>query len=163
MKRQASILSPLIILFSILACTSIDCPLVTTVRTYYVLQTPAQTTDTLRDTLSIRTFRANGSDTLLLNKGIGLTSLSLPVGYTTPEDTLYFIFKNGSFRAVDTVLIKKENIPHFESVDCNARFFHRITAVRSTHNAIDSININNPSVDYDTQTVHFHIYLKSHD
>ena len=161
MKRQASILSPLIILFSILACTSIDCPLVTTVRTYYVLQTPAQTTDTLRDTLSIRTFRANGSDTLLLNKGIGLTSLSLPVGYTTPEDTLYFIFKNGSFRAVDTVLIKKENIPHFESVDCQAAYFHELEAVSTTHHALDSITINYRHVNYDVSNTHYHIYFKA--
>lgn len=152
-----------LLLLFLVSCSSIDCPVRNLVRSYYAVQGPGQKADTLRDTLNIISHRANGTDTLLLNSYINKTSFSLPVGYTNPEDTLFFCFSNTGFRVVDTVWIKKENIPHFESVDCSASFFHRITAVRMTHYAIDSININNPLVDYDPQKVHFYLYLKSHN
>ena len=145
------------------ACSSIDCPVQNTVYTAYELRTLDETADTLRDTMFVYSRRLDGSDTLLYNAGIGITSFSLPIGYANPEDTLYFVFRNGSFRAIDTVWIKKENIPHFESVDCSAAFFHELTAVRTTHNAIDSIVIKNPSVTYDPETEHFYLYLKGHN
>jgi len=86
------------------------------------------------------------------------------VSHTLPEDVLCILIADTTGQYwLDTMRIKKENIPHFESVDCSASFFHNITAVRSTHNAIDSITINNPSVTYDSETEHFHLYLKSHD
>jgi hypothetical protein len=112
--------------------------------------------------MTVISTRVNRTDTTLLNWCTGIKQFSLPIGYTNPEDTLYFVFLGGSFRAIDTVWIKKENIPHFESVDCNAAFFHELTAVRSTHHAIDSIVIKNPSVTYDPTTEHFHLYLKGH-
>ena len=143
------------------SCTSIDCPVQTAVRTYYALQKSDQTTDTLKDILYVVSRVLEGKDTLLLNQAITLTTFSLPIGYANPEDTLCFRFRNGSYAATDTVWIKKENIPHFESVDCSATFFHRLTAVRCTHHAIDSIIINSPTVDYDPQTIHFYLYLKS--
>ena len=145
------------------ACTSIDCPVNNVVRTVYTLHKGDLSTDTLKDSMYVATFRVDGSDSTILSSQGGITLFSLPIGYSNPEDTLYFIFKNGTYLAIDTVHIKKENIPHFESVDCSASFFHNITAVRSTHNAIDSITINNPSVTYDSETEHFHLYLKSHD
>ena len=145
------------------ACSSIDCPVQNTVRTLYVLKKPNAEPDTLKDTLYIATFRADGADTILLNAAINMSTLSLPIGYDNPEDTLLFLFFNDPFWAVDTVWLKKDNYPHFESVDCSASFFHNITAVRSTHHAIDTIVINNPSVTYDPETEHFHLYLKSRD
>lgn len=151
------------IVLAVASCTSIDCPVQNTVRTYYALQKADETADTLKDTLTIKSVRIDRSDTTLLNSCISQSTFSLPIGSANPEDTLYFHFRNHPFSAVDTVWIKKENIPHFESVDCSASFFHNITAVRCTHHAIDSININTPQVDYDPQTVHFHLYLKSHD
>ena len=61
----------------------------------------------------------------------------------------------------DTIRIKKEDMPHFESVDCQASYFHTITAVSTTHEIIDSIVINNPNVNYDQNTTHFKLYLKA--
>lgn len=143
------------------SCTSIDCPVKNTVYTVYNLYTADEAVDTLRDTLFVFTRRSNGSDTLLLNSGIGLTTFPLAISYSCPEDTLFFVFcYRPDYLSVDTVLIKKDDIPHFESVDCHASFFHRLTAVRSTHNAIDSITINKSFVDYDAETAHFHLYLK---
>jgi len=144
------------------ACSSIDCPVQNTVYTAYELRTLDETTDTLRDTMFVYSRRLDGSDTLLYNAGIGITSFSLPIGYANPEDTLFFLlFSRPDYAALDTVLIKKENIPHFESVDCSASFFHRLMAVRSTHNAIDTIMIHKDFVDYDDQTAHFYIHFKN--
>ena len=50
--------------------------------------------------------------------------------------------------------------PHFESVDCAVRYFHKITDVRSTHEAIDTIIINNSSVTYDSSVKHLYIHFK---
>lgn len=144
------------------ACSSIDCPVQNTVYSVYQLQTADERVDTLRDTLFVFSRRSDGNDTLLFNAGIGLTSFALPVGYANPEDTLEFILVNRpNYIVSDTVFIKKENIPHFESVDCSASFFHRLTAVRSSHNSIDTLTINNDFVDYDAQKAHFYIRFKS--
>jgi uncharacterized protein YuzE len=149
------------VVLGLCACSSIDCPVQNTVRTLYVLKKSNQKGDTLKDTLNVVTFTLNRKDTTLLAGAIGKTSFSLPVSYANPEDTLYFLFRNGTYRVTDTVWVKKENYPHFESVDCNAAFFHKITAIRSSHYAIDSICIKNPSVTYDPTTEHFYIYIKA--
>ena len=161
MIRKFSVI--LVGLLALYACSSIDCPVQHSVMSNYAVMTGVQVPDTLRDTMSVSTRRANGTDTILLNKAISLLNFSLNVSYSSPEDTLYFAFCNYPFAAVDTVWIKKENIPHFESVDCSASYFHNITAVRSTHYAIESLTINNSLVDYDPQKVHFHLYLKHHN
>jgi len=142
------------------ACSSIDCPVQNLVRTYYQLKSSGGVADTLTDTLTITSHRADGSDTILLNRAIQISSFNLPMGYSNPEDTLFFRFSNGAYVAVDTIWIKKDNYPHFESVDCSAAFFHQIMAVRTTNHAIDSISINNTSVNYDTSPEHFHLYVK---
>jgi exodeoxyribonuclease-3 len=100
---------------------------------------------------------------LVSNRLADRVSFSMPVGYHYPVDTLYFLFTNKGYQAVDTVMVEKENYPHFESVDCSPTFFHRLTDVRTTHHAIDSITINNPTVDYDPTAIHFHLYPKSRD
>lgn len=159
-------LLPLTLCLSLLltfACSSIDCPLQNVVYTAYTFHKADMSPDTLKDTMFVVSFRADGSDTVLYNSGIGATYFTLPIGYSNPEDTLYFLFFNNDYEAIDTVWIAKENYPHFESVDCSASFFHELTAVRCTHNAIDSIVINNKAVTYDATTEHFHLYLKARD
>lgn len=152
----------LLIVFPI-ACTTIDCPVQNTVYTVYTLQQANGKADTLRDTMYVYTYRSDGKDTTILNAGIDLSLFTLPISYSNPEDTLYFLLRNKTVLSLDTVWIKKENYPHFESVDCSAAFFHKITDVRSTHNGLDSITINKRDVTYDAKTEHFHIYLKARD
>lgn len=143
------------------ACSSIDCSVSSRVYTRYTLLKPTGVADTLRDTLWVHTVRRDGRDTLVLNAAIGLTKLELPISYSNPEDTLFFNMHGmDGYSATDTVWLKKENYPHFESVDCNVTFFHTVTDVRCTHNALDSISINYPEVNYDTKTEHFYIYFK---
>ena len=147
------------------ACSTIDCPVQNTVSIYYAvkkLNGEVEVTDTLKDTLSIWTRRSNGTDTLLYNQGVNTTKLELPVSYSHPEDVWVFRIADTSHVAtIDTVWIKKNDIPHFESVDCSAHFFHELTAVRSTHLRIDTILINNPSVTYDPLVVNLHIRFKA--
>ena len=141
------------------ACSSIDCPVQNTVYTVYNIY-GEQGADTLHDTLSVWTYRRDKTDTLLLNRGVNLTTFTLPISYAQPEDTLIFrVADSNGFVTTDTVWLKKENYPHFESVDCNPSYFHKLTAVRSTFRGIDSIVINHATVDYDPSTEHFHIYF----
>lgn len=144
----------------LIACTTIDCPVQNTVYTVYTLQTAEGKADTLRDTMYVFSKRKDNKDTIIFNAGIDISKFTLPISYANPEDTLYFLLRNSGVMSLDTVWIKKENYPHFESVDCSAAFFHKITDVRSTHNGIDSITINKRDVNYDAKTEHFHIYLK---
>ena len=164
----------ILLIAAISACTSIDCPVQNLVYTSYELKKSTGKSDTLnKDTMWVWTQRADGTDTVIskqingnleLNCFFGSTAsaFQLPISYTQPEDVLYMLLrssKGGSY--IDTVRIKKENIPHFESVDCQASYFHTITAVSTTHDVIDSIVINNPHVNYDQNTTHFKLYLKA--
>lgn len=147
------------------SCTSIDCPVQTTVSVKYALMKADGTADTLGvDTMWAWTTRTDGNDTLVLNRlcGTSATSFTLPVSINQPEDVFCLLLcdTTGNFW-VDSVFVKKDDMPHFESVDCQAAFFHTLTGVRSTHNAIDSIVINNKSVTYDQSKTHIYIYLKS--
>ncbi len=154
-----------IISLLIAACTSIDCPVQNTVYTVYNLKKADGTADTLlTDTLWIRSTRADGQEALLLNKLYGPSAFHFDLGisYTQPEDVLYMEVVNnvgGMWR--DTIRIKKENTAHFESVDCQASYFHTITEVNYSRHLIDSIVINNPHVTYDTTEPHFYLYLKA--
>ncbi|MBR1548199.1 MAG: alpha amylase [Prevotella sp.] len=116
------------------------------------------------DTMWVWTPRADGKDTLLVNRlcGTSATSLELPISYTQPEDVLCLLLADTVGRYwLDSIRIKKENHPHFESVDCQAAFFHTITGVTSTHNIVDSVVIKNPEVTYDASSPHFYLYLKA--
>lgn len=141
------------------SCSSVDCPVQTKVYTIYSVY-GAEGADTLVDTLSVWTKRKDGTDTLVMNQGQGLTTFTLPISYNLPVDTFVFLVTDqNNYVTIDTVWIEKENYSHFESVDCAPSFFHEITAVRHTHRGIDSIIINHSSVDYDPSTEHFHIYF----
>jgi len=157
------------------ACSTIDCPIQNNVTVQYEIRDKAGKALSLTDSLSVVTMRLDGeyvfldittlnnNQYVLLNRLIGKSSFSLPISYSHPEDVLYFCFTDTVKTVVDTVWIKKDDIPHFESVDCNAAFFHEITDVRYSRNYIDSLVLLNRSVTYDQQTVHFRLVPKSSD
>ncbi len=149
-------------LLALVACSSIDCPVYSKVEAHYFIYNSDGTALKLTDTLSVNTKRSRGLDTLIYNQGVGVSDFYLPMSYSHPEDILEFTFFNGadSFRVVDTVWVKKDDIPHFESVDCNVSFFHRLTSVEYTTHHIDSLVISNPSVTNDQTTEHFRLYPK---
>jgi hypothetical protein len=147
--------------FGVSACSSIDCPVQNTVAVNYGVYGSDGTT-AFADTLWVWTQRSDGTDTLLLNRFTGKETFSLPISYSHPEDVLVFFTANTEdYETLDTVWLKKDDIPHFESVDCAAHFFHRLTDVRCTHDGIDSIVINHSSVTYDPSKTHLRVYFKS--
>ena len=177
--KMKGLLYVMVILFTIhcslftTSCSSIDCPVQNTVSVQYEIRDKVGKALSITDSLSVISTRRDGKDILLnfttrvddqkiiLNKLVGESAFSLPISYSHPEDILYFCFKDSVKTVVDTVWIKKDDIPHFESVDCSASFFHELTDVRHTHNAIDSLVLVNRSVTYDVQTVHFYLYPKT--
>lgn len=151
------------LLLLISSCSSIDCPLNSLVYTQYQLRNAAGEVDTLStDTLTISTTRADGNDSVVLNKSVRTTEFTLPISYANTQDVFFFELKDTLTKAstIDTVSVTKENTPHFESVDCAPAFFHTITSVTHTSHRIDSIVINNPEVNYDTTKKHLYIYFK---
>lgn len=159
MKKWLTLLGAVVII----SCSSIDCPVNNVVATRYRFYNTVGDSLTLLDTLSVTSTRKDGTDTLILNQLSEKSSFSLPISYSHPEDVLVFEFKNKEIIARDTVWVKKEDIPHFESVDCNATFFHTLTDVRCTTHLLDSIVIKNSSVTYDNTIVHFYVYPKVSD
>lgn len=140
-----------------MSCSTIDCPLNNTTYTKYKLMGDIKT---LNDTLTISTTKQEGTDSVLINKDVKVDSFILPMSYHQPEDVFYFEVKNQYQQTFnDTVIVKKEDRPHFESVDCSPAFFHTITEIKTTHNLIDSIVINNKDVNYDASKAHFYIYF----
>ena len=146
----------------VVSCTSIDCPVNSLVLTHYQFTSSDGQVLTLLDTLTVAMTRKDGSDTLF-NKGTQLSTFYLPISYSHPEDELVFHFDGDSLHWTDTLWVKKDDIPHFESVDCNASFFHKLTGIRCTHNLLDSVVIINPSVTNDETVIHVYIYPKTGD
>ena len=144
------------------SCASIDCPMDSLVYTQYQLRTASGTVDTLADTLTISTMRTDGNDSVLINKDVNITEISLPISYAQAQDVFFIETKDSVTKTIwlDTVTVTKEDHPHFESVDCSPTYFHTLTGVSCTRNALDSVVIANPDVDYDTSKKHFYIYFK---
>lgn len=147
----------MMVLLTIVGCTTLDCPLNNTTYTKYKLMGDITT---LNDSLTISTTKQEGTDSVLINKDAKIDSFILPMSYHQAEDVFYFEIKN-RYQQVwkDTVTVKKDNFAHFESVDCAPSFFHTITDVKTTHNYIDSIVINNKEVNYDASKANFYIYF----
>lgn len=148
--------------FLLAACSSIDCPLNN--RVYATFRLEGNTTK-MQDTLTVATPRSAdnlGDDTILINRLTDFDSLQLPMSYQRAEDVFVFEIrrKESTARTLDTVWVAKENVPHFESVDCNPQFFHTITSVRFTNKAIENITINNNKVTYNDAKPHFLIRFK---
>lgn len=145
------------------ACSSIDCPLNNRVLTNYSLIAADGTADTLKVAMTISTNRIDGADSVLINSDVNVTRFTLPISNTQPRDTFFVRLEGESMSSLDTIVVDKSDMMHFESTDCAASYFHTITGVSTTHNAIDSVAINNKQVDYDTSKTHFRIYFKPRD
>jgi len=157
-KRLKKVLMMLTAFLLLTGCSSVDCQMGSKIAATYEL---AGDITTLSDTLTVYTTRANETDTILLNKLSGASSFSLPVSYSNPADTLYFLLQNETGFTIDTVAVSKIDQPSFKSIDCTPLFTHIVTQVEYTRHAIDSIVINNRTITYDSSQSHFLVYLKS--
>lgn len=151
----------LIVVVFVVSCSSIDCPVQNSVATRYRFFNPQGDSLKLMDSLTAYSVRKEGKDTMLLNKATEIFTFSLPISYQHPSDFWVFRFKSKTHEASDTVWVEKEDIPHFESVDCSAKFFHNLKNVRCTTHVLDSIVIKNPVVDFNNLTIHFYVYPKT--
>ena len=141
-----------------ISCSSIDCPLNNRVYMIYKLQGDEVP---LSDSLTIYSNRTDENDTVRLNRAVNVDSFLLPVSYRRHEDILFFRRSNNTgWSVTDTVVIEKDDMPHFESIDCSPNYFHTIKRVRHTRLGIDSIVINKNNVTYDTSKPHLFIYFK---
>lgn len=141
------------------ACSSIDCPYNSKVEMKYKF---VGGVTTLTDTLTVTALLSNELDTLLLNRAVDIDSFYLPVSYVRTADVLRFRFADANNNVVfDTVTVEKQNVPHFESVDCRPSYFHNIIGVSSTTNYIESIEIANPNVTYGNNKANIYIHLKA--
>ena len=145
----------------VVSCSSIECPYKNLVATNYEVYDSDGILLELPDTLTIYTKTKEGKDTILLNRGIEIVGFSLPISKSHPEDVLYFHFFAPNYDETDTVWIQKEEYPHIESLECKAEYFHKLTGVRHTKNAIDSLVIKYSNVDYDDTKIHFYLYPDS--
>ncbi len=119
----------------------------------------------LTDTLTVK---AAGTDSVLLNRGVGLSSFLLPVRQGATTDTLLLCLSNEKGqRATDTVFVEHTNEPHFENVDCPAAVFHTILSVGWTSHplsqmplTVDSVAVARSTVNYD-DVENIKIFLRS--
>ena len=137
------------------ACDQADCTLDNSVT--YTCNFYAEGSNvTLNDIITVT---ACGTDSVLVNQKQGATGIELPMSYWNEEDTLVLRIQGSGYTMEDTIWIKKNNIPHFESPDCPTKMFHLITDVNSTHTFIDSLSLVNPNVNYaDVENIQIHFH-----
>ena len=96
MKYRSLVLS-LALMFLLVAgisCSSVDCPMNSLVYTQYAVCNADGSTATLQDTLTISTNRADGNDSVLINRDVNISGFSLPISYSMPEDSFFIALKD---------------------------------------------------------------------
>ena len=136
-------------------CNGNDCPLNNSVRLVCGFYS-GDSTVTIGDTLTIAV-----RDSVILNRSVATSTVSLPMSYTGEADTLVFLYTpDGSEVSVtDTLIISKTNEPHIVSFECGTSVFHAISAVTHSRRtpddtfryAIDSVVVNHNAVNFDAQ------------
>ena len=131
------------------ACSESGCPLNNVVLAHYGFYSTYGDTIKQVSLQTILTVRAMGTDSILLNKEQNPTGLNLPLSYFADADTLIFDYmKEETLMGRDTIIITKTNQPHYESPDCPSGMFHIVQFVGFSHNAIDTVIITSPAVNY---------------
>jgi hypothetical protein len=97
------------------------------------------------DSLRVYTYRT--ADTLKFINAKGVSSFSVPLDPGNDE-SLFLITLNG---VTDTAVIWYERRPHLVSPECGYTLFSEIRGLYTTHNIIDTLIIENPTVDLDGQ------------
>ena len=163
MRQTALLLLTLLLLHTAVSCESIDCTLNNVVTCNFAFYDSDGDAVAVNDTMTVT---AEGTDSVLLNRGTKIGAFSLPMSYWQDEDTLHFTFTGASddYTMEMVLYIKKTNIQHFESPDCPTAMFHEIESVRfaSSTAFVDSVVIVNKSVNY-AALENIKIYLHSAD
>ncbi len=94
---------------------------------------------------SLRVYAVRGGDILKFVNARNVASFSVPLD-PAADESRFIITLNG---ITDTALIRYERHPHLVSPACGYTFVCEISAVISTHNKIDTLLIENKSVNLD--------------
>jgi len=86
-------------------------------------------------------------DTVLVNKLVGATSMSLPMKYFSNNDTI--IIKYASITNRDTLYISHESYSNVDLPECGTHRFHLLKAINTTYNGISNIEIVDNEVNYE--------------
>ena len=120
----------------------------------YVYSKYGETTQTkdYRDTVLVNqgyreTIREQRNDTVLLNKVLNASKISIPMSYFNSVDTL--VFSYGQISLKDTIRIFHDSYPHVELPECGTYRFHTLKSVEASDAAIDHIEISNAKVGYE--------------
>lgn len=146
MKRLSHILLPVMMTAICLAsCSDQPCyeetdPLMNTVLL-------VSGTGELAKADSLRVYTYRETDTLRFVKVTGASSFSVPLDPASDE-SLFLITLNG---VTDTAWIMYNRRPHLVSPECGYTIVSEITGLRTTHNIIDTLIIENKSVNLDGQ------------
>ncbi len=124
------------------SCSDTDCLATNTAYVSYVFYNENGRTVSLSDTVTVT---AAGTDSVLINSEVSPSLFQLPLSYTNTVDTFIIHYTE---KLIDSIFVTHTNIPHFISMDCGTGMYYYLDAISSTNNAIDSIMISNPTVDY---------------
>ena len=155
-KQTTYLICGLLLLLA--ACETIDCTLYNTIglkARFYSQGAAVSITDTL-------TISACGTDSVLLNRAVSASDVTLPMSFWQAADTFLLRVEGDDYVLADTLCVQKTNTPHFESPDCPSTMFHQITAVSCSRTFIDSVVIVQSSVNF-SQFENIQIHLRSGD
>jgi hypothetical protein len=150
-----------------IACESVTCPLNNTVESkygFYAAQYNEKgelvtgTAIGIGDTLTVTLL---GADSVILNRQTNKSDMSLPVSFYLDEDSIELAFTDTLSRTGrDTIWVSKRNQHHWDDPSCPVHMWHEVTAVRSSHNLIDTVLVTNPDINYDGLE-NFQIYFRT--
>jgi hypothetical protein len=98
------------------------------------------------DSLRVYTYRE--TDTLKFVSLRGASAFSVPLD-PAEDESVFLITLNG---VTDTAAIRYNRMPHLVSPECGYTIISEITGLNTTHNIIDTLIIENKSVNLDGQT-----------
>lgn len=97
----------------------------------------------LRDTLSYLTVTALGSDSIVVNKEKNVSSVMLPLRYTSDTTSVVLHYSEENPMLRDTIRIVHNNTPFFESLECGYTMRQIVNNVSYTRQDVDSIYLQN--------------------
>lgn len=162
MKGLRIFISLLFAVSMIMGCANVDCPLNNTVYSHWSFYNEDKAVS-IGDTLYFYA-RANGKDTLLINRLYNAKNMDVPLSYYQPADTFILeIHQPISTDSIgiwqDMIIVSKDNLDHFNSPECGIWHEHSVTNVINTNVTIDSIQVVKSKIDTN-EDENFRIYFK---
>lgn len=161
-RQGKAIMAAMLMAGCMSACDTVDCSLENIVLCRYGFY-DSQTGKSIAVTDTM-TITAEGTDSVLFNKGMGKTGVQLPMSYGRDADTLHFTFTGDGYSNSMSLQVIKENSLHFDSPDCPTNMFHRLKEVNVLGMCyiVDSVIISKPTVNYETAE-NIKIYFRTAD